>query len=84
MKYPKEVGAFYAKTHFSELLVQVTCGKEFTISRHGHSVAKLIPFSEEEKESSADVAIRAIKKLREGIKLGKDLTIKNLKSLGRK
>ncbi len=84
MKFKKEIGAFDAKTHFSELLAAVCLGKDFTITRHGQTVAKLIPFSEEEKENACHSAIRAIKKLRQGIKLGKELTIKNLRSLGRK
>ena len=84
MKFKKEVGAFDAKTHFSELLAAVCLGKDFTITRHGHSVAKLIPFSEDEEEHPYRTAIRAIKKLRQGIKLGNDLTIKKLRALGRK
>ncbi len=83
-QHKNQIGAFDAKTHFSELLAAVCIGQEFTITRHGHSVAKLIPFSEEEKESDALTAIRAIKNLRAGIKLGKDLTVKALRSLGRK
>jgi prevent-host-death family protein len=83
-QHPKQVGAFDAKTHFSELLAAVCLGQEFTITRHGHSVAKLIPFPKEETESAALCAIRDIKKLRTGITLGKDLTIKELKSQGRK
>lgn len=83
-KLAKQIGAFDAKTHFSELLVAVSSGNEFTITRHGHSVARLIPYSEKEHESDAVSAIRAIKKLRSGIKLGKELAIKELKALGRK
>lgn len=78
------IGAFEAKTHFSELLAAVCYGDEFTITRHGHTVAKLIPFSDTATESSSASAIRAIKKLRTGIKLGKDLSIKEMKSAGRK
>lgn len=81
--FKKQIGAFEAKTHFSELLAAVCLGEEFTITRHGQKVAKLIPFSEE-KEGSTESAIRAIKKLRSNIKLGKDLSIKKLRSLGRK
>ena len=84
MKFKKEIGAFDAKTHFSELLAAVSLGKDFTITRHGHSVAKLIPFSEEEQEHPCQSAIREIKKLRKSIKLGNELTIKTLRALGRK
>ncbi len=39
------VGAFNAKTHFSELLQQVEKGEHVIITKHGHPVAKLIPVS---------------------------------------
>ena len=80
----KQVGAFHAKTHFSELLAAVSFGEEFVITRHDQKIAKLIPFSETEKESSSKTAIRAIKKLRSGVKLGAELSIKKMKAVGRK
>jgi prevent-host-death family protein len=38
------VGAFEAKTRFSELLDQVSHGAEITITKHEKPVAKLVPF----------------------------------------
>lgn len=38
------VGAFEAKTKFSELLERVSQGAEITITRHEKPVAKLVPF----------------------------------------
>ena len=37
------VGAYEAKTHFSELLDKVESGQEITITKHGTPVAKLVP-----------------------------------------
>jgi prevent-host-death family protein len=37
------VGAYHAKTHFSELLERVAGGEEITITRHGSPVARLVP-----------------------------------------
>jgi prevent-host-death family protein len=37
------VGAYQAKTHFSQLLEQVEAGKEIVITKHGLPVAKLVP-----------------------------------------
>ena len=37
------VGAFEAKTHFSQLLDKVANGETITITRHGEPVAQLIP-----------------------------------------
>ena len=38
------VGAFEAKTKFSELLERVSEGAEITITKHEKPVAKLVPF----------------------------------------
>jgi prevent-host-death family protein len=80
----KQLGAFQAKKHFSEILAAVAVGEEFTITRHGKKIAMIIPFSEKEKESSAKGAIRAIQKLRAGITLGRKLSIKQMRTQGRK
>jgi prevent-host-death family protein len=47
------VGAFEAKTKFSELLEHVSQGAEITITRHEKPVAKLVPF---EKPSNVELA----------------------------
>lgn len=39
----REVGAFEAKTHLSELLVAAEQGESVTITRRGMPVAKLVP-----------------------------------------
>ncbi len=44
MKSPMTVGAFEAKTKFSELLERVSQGAEITITRHEKPVARLVPF----------------------------------------
>ena len=44
MKPSMTVGAFEAKTKFSELLEQVSQGTEVTITKHEKPVARLIPF----------------------------------------
>lgn len=47
------VGAFEAKTKFSELLEQVSQGAEITITKHDKPVAKMVPF---EKPSRIELA----------------------------
>ncbi len=37
------VGAYEAKTQFSQLLERVAAGEEITITRHGTPVARLVP-----------------------------------------
>ncbi len=46
----REVGAFEAKTHLSELLAAVEAGESVTITRRGKAVARLVPV----KERTAD------------------------------
>lgn len=80
----RQYGVFDAKTHFSELVDAVVQGEKCVITKHGNKVAMLIPFTQEEIVSPTKGAIRAIKKLRKGITLGKDLIIKDLRAEGRR
>jgi prevent-host-death family protein len=48
----REVGAFEAKTHLSELLAAVEAGETVTITRRGKPVAQLIPMAAERSERS--------------------------------
>ncbi len=43
LQHPGSVGAYEAKTHFSELLEKVEAGEEITITKHGTPVARLVP-----------------------------------------
>lgn len=49
------VGAFEAKTKFSELLEQVSQGLEITITKHEKPVAKLVPFEKPSRVELADL-----------------------------
>ncbi len=40
-----EIGAFEAKTHFSELLARAAAGEEFVITLRGRAVARLVPLA---------------------------------------
>ena len=42
------VGVFYAKTHLSAILEKVSQGSSFTLTKHGHPLARIIPISEPE------------------------------------
>jgi len=42
----REVGAFEAKTHLSEILAAVEAGETVTITRRGKPVARLMPVVE--------------------------------------
>jgi prevent-host-death family protein len=48
------IGTFEAKTHFSQLIAEVEKGKDYTVTRRGKPVAKIVPFLLEKKESFAE------------------------------
>jgi prevent-host-death family protein len=80
----KTVGAYDAKTHLSRLLDDVARGESIAITRHGVTVALLIPPQEAARENAA----RAIAewrryRARENINLG-DLSLRDLIEEGRR
>ena len=48
-----QVGAFEAKTHLSRLLKRVSDGEEFTITKHGQPIAKLVPVNRRAEDQVA-------------------------------
>lgn len=83
----REVGAFSAKTHLSQLLESVSRGESFAITKHGRVVAFLVPAESkpviEISEAISGIAALRKKLARRGMKLSmKD--IKRLKESGRK
>jgi prevent-host-death family protein len=77
------VGAYDAKTHFSELLERVARGEEITITRHGAAVARLVPAREVVSEESRREAILQMRSLAGRNRLD-GLLVKNLIAEGRK
>ena len=64
------VGAFEAKTHFSQLIERVVHGEEIFITRHGKPVAKIVPpDTYNNLEASKDAVIR-LRSLAEEMNLG--------------
>ncbi len=59
----RAIGAFEAKTKFSELLERVSQGEEITITRHEKPVARLVPVT---RSSASDIreAFQQIDKIR--------------------
>ncbi len=56
----ESIGAFDAKTRFSELLARAAKGESFLVTRHGHPVARIIP----ESGPDAERASRAVARLK--------------------
>jgi prevent-host-death family protein len=63
----REVGAFEAKTHLSELLAAVVAGESITITRRGKAVAVLSPVHG--RTLSRTDQIEAFRVLRDRLKL---------------
>jgi prevent-host-death family protein len=59
----QQIGAFEAKTHFSQILDKVEHGGDFVITKRGKPVAKIIPF-QKEPEMTRQEAFEKIKELR--------------------
>lgn len=63
----REVGAFEAKTHLSELLAAVEAGETITITRRGKPVAELRPVPVSDLRAQREKAFAALKELRKEI-----------------
>jgi prevent-host-death family protein len=75
------VGAYEAKTHFSELLEKVTRGDRVIITKHGVPVAVLQAVERSGEEPAT--AIEKIKDFRKGNILG-GISLKSLIEAGRR
>lgn len=56
------MGAFEAKTHFSEIIQRVSGGEEFVITKNGKPMARIIPPKNEEMIKSAIAGILELRK----------------------
>ena len=77
------VGAYDAKTHFSELLERVVAGEQITITRHGAPVARLVARSSRLFRRRAPCTVVAMRQLAGRNRLG-GLSVKALIAEGRK
>jgi prevent-host-death family protein len=77
------VGAYEAKTHFSELLERVESGESITITKHGTPVAQLSPVKKKYSQQERRLAIERIIKMSAGRSLG-GLKIRDLINEGRR
>ena len=59
----QQIGAFEAKTHFSQILEKTEQGEDFIVTRRGKPVAKIIPFRQE-PEMTFKEAVEGLKEMR--------------------
>jgi prevent-host-death family protein len=64
------VGSFEAKTHLPQLLERTAKGEEFTITKHGKPVARLVPVVSATPKPDVRAAVEAMKQFRKGRSLG--------------
>ena len=79
----ESVGSFEAKTHLPQLLERVAQGEEFTITKHGKPVARLIPAVASKPRPDVRAAVEAMKQLRKGQTLS-GLSIRDMIEDGRR
>ena len=77
------VGSFEAKTHLPQLLERVANGEEFTITKHGKPVARLVPTQVAKPRPDVRAAVEAMKQFRKGQSLG-GLSIREMIEEGRR
>jgi len=77
------VGSFEAKTHLPQLLERAAKGEEFTITKHGKPVARLVPPLATKSAPDVRLAVEAMKQFRKGRTLG-GLSIREMIDEGRR
>lgn len=78
------IGSYEAKTHLPRILKEVEAGREFTVTRNGKAIAKIVPI--EGEKMSRQEAIDQLKKLRKEVnfKLPEGMTYKDMVNEGRR
>lgn len=80
----ESVGSFEAKTHLPQLLERVAKGEEFTITKHGKPVARLVPAPGVQTKRDVRQVIEELKAFSKGNTLGEGVTIRDLIEDGRR
>jgi prevent-host-death family protein len=80
----ESVGSFEAKTHLPQLLERVAKGEEFTITKHGKPVARLVPVSITQSKPDVRQVIEQLKAFSKGNILGDGITVRDLIEDGRR
>jgi prevent-host-death family protein len=60
----KSIGAYEAKTRFSELIARAEQGESFVVTKHGREVARIEP-PQSVEQAKARQAVEALRKFRE-------------------
>lgn len=74
------IGAYEAKTHLPALLERVERGEQFTITRHGRAIARLLPVGDPPLDASR--LVEELRQIRKGARL-RGLGVRKLRDAGR-
>jgi prevent-host-death family protein len=80
----ESVGSFEAKTHLPQLLERVAKGEEFTITKHGKPVARLVPVTTATSKPDVRQVIEELKAFSKGNTLGEGISVRDLIEEGRR
>jgi prevent-host-death family protein len=80
----ESIDSFEAKTQLPQLLERVAQGEEFTITRHGKPVARLVPAAPAKPRPAVRQVIEELKAFSKGNTLGEGVTIRDLIEEGRR
>ena len=80
----ESIGSFDAKTHLPQILERVAQGEEFTITRHGKPVARLIPATAIKPAPDVRQVIEELKAFGKGNTLGDGISIREMIEEGRR
>jgi prevent-host-death family protein len=78
------IKSFEAKTHLPRLLDRVAKGEEFTITKHGKPVARLVPATGVEAKPDMQQLVDEMRAFRKGNTLGEGISIRDLIEDGRR
>jgi prevent-host-death family protein len=78
------IGIFEAKNRLSELVARVASGEEFTITRHGEIVARLLPPVVQNAQEQVKAWVAKIRRTRAGHALGGTASLRDMIEEGRR
>ena len=73
----------YAKAHFSDLAAKAAKGEEILVTRHDKPLVKLVP-ANRASQDSLQTLFDEMDRIREGTRLGADLSIADLRNEGQR
>lgn len=79
----ESIGSFEAKAQLSQLLERVARGEEFTITKHGKPVARLVPAIPSRPRPDVRRVVAELKAFSKGNTLGEGITVRELIDEGR-